>query len=100
MRTCGFTCFLSLLLLGVCSVLPAQEKKKQIHEVTVVKFDNYGKLTGEQPVFNKRYLQDTTGTDVAPLFDVLFCIQHFQFPPANDTLQKTLAHQPSPQFKP
>ena len=89
--------FLSLIL-GHTSF--AQGKKKQIHEVSVVKFDNYAKADGEQKIFSKRYLQDTTGTDVAPVFDILYSVSNFSFPPANDTLLNTLAHKPTPQFKP
>jgi hypothetical protein len=89
-------CMLSLL---TSVVVHAQEKRK-IHEVQVIKFDNYGVRPGEEKIFNKRYLQDTTGLDVAPVFDISFCVLNFSFPPSSDTLLKTIAHQTTPQFKP
>ncbi len=91
-------CIAFFFLFG-CSLL-ASAQKKQIHEVQVIKFDNYGPVAGEQKIFDQRYLQDTTGLDVAPTFDVSYCIAHFNFPPSNDTLMKSLKSGPGPQYKP
>jgi len=91
-------CIAFFFLLG-CSLL-ASAQKKPIHEVQVIKFDNYGPVAGEQTIFDQRYLQDTTGLDVAPVFDVSYSIAHFSFPPTNDTLMKCLKSSPSTRFKP
>lgn len=69
---------------------------KKIHEVQVIKFDNYDNVDGEQKIYNQSFSKDTTGLH----FDVTFAVKEFHFPPANDTLTKILAHQKGPFFQP
>jgi hypothetical protein len=96
----------TLKLLGLCAALlvgfsvaaDAQEKRK-IHEVQVIKFDNYGTVHGEEKLMDQRYLTDSTGSDPAPVFDAAFSIARFNFPPPNDTLQKTIGRVPTPEYK-
>ncbi|HXC06649.1 MAG TPA: hypothetical protein VNZ86_17955, partial [Bacteroidia bacterium] len=87
-------------LLFVCHSSFAQEKPKPITEVSVIKFDNYDKVDGEEKIFFQRYLQDSLRRDVAPVFDALYAIEHFKFPPPSDTLTRLLSHKPATPFKP
>jgi hypothetical protein len=91
--------FVLAFVLSCSSFVAAQEQKKQIVEVSVIRFDNYANV-GEEKIFFQRYLQDSLKRDVAPLFDIAFAIQHFKFPPASDTLSGVLAHKAVPAFKP
>jgi|GEM_PF-2689035 hypothetical protein len=95
----SFRIFCVFIFVLSCSSFIAQEQKKQIVEVSVIKFDNYDSV-GEQKIFFQRYLQDSLKRDVAPLFDAAFAIQHFKFPPVSDTLSGVLAHKAVPVFKP
>ncbi|MFI5148100.1 MAG: hypothetical protein ACHQRM_00085 [Bacteroidia bacterium] len=89
-----------LILFGFVNSLAAQEKMKPIVEVSVIKFDNYDNVDGEQKLFFQRYLQDSLKRDVAPHFDIAFALTHFRFPPPNDTLAGLLAHKKTPACKP
>jgi hypothetical protein len=68
-----------------------------VKEVQVIKFDNYDNVDGEQKIFNHTYPKDTT--EMALHFDVAYAVQHFSFPPPNDTLTKLLAHQKTPVYQ-
>jgi hypothetical protein len=88
---CMLCCF---LLLG--SGLFAQQTK-HVHEVQVIKFDNYDNAAGEQTVFKHVYIDSI---EFAPAFDIAFAVKQFNFPTANDTLTKLLAGKTTPQYMP
>jgi YD repeat-containing protein len=71
-------------------------QNKKISEVQVIKFDNYAEAHGDQNIYKQTFPDSID----APKYDAAFAIQHFQFPPANDTLTKTLSGKKTPQFMP
>jgi hypothetical protein len=91
-RSC--CCLLFALLFYI---VPAHaQQKRRIHEVEVVKFDNYDAADGEQKLY-KEHFADTIPL---PVFDLAFALNHFNFPPANDTLRKILSGKPASAYKP
>jgi hypothetical protein len=87
-------CLLFALLF--CTAPAFAQHKRRIHEVEVVKFDNYDAAEGEQKLY-KEHFADTIPL---PAFDLAFALKHFNFPPANDTLRNILSGKTAVAYKP
>ena len=90
------SCYCILVALQLCAFDASAQKKRRIHEVEVVKFDNYDAADGEQKLY-KEHFADTVPL---PVFDLAFALKKFNFPPANDTLRKILSGKPTAAYKP